>query len=61
MVTGIMNMVFNNKLVADMALDENQYEAIFKSENKFVVVDAKTRMMGEESDHFTVCRKDFVS
>lgn len=61
MVTGIMNMVYNNRLVADMSLDENQYNTIFKSDSKFVVVDAKTRMMGEESDRFTVCRKDFVS
>ncbi len=61
MVTGIMNMVYNNRLVADKSLDENQYNAIFKSENRYVVVDAKTRMMGEESDRFTVCRKDFVS
>ncbi|MEQ6120598.1 hypothetical protein [Reichenbachiella sp. MALMAid0571] len=61
MVTSIMNMVYNTRLTTNISLDENQFDAIFKSENRYVVVDAKTRMTGEESDRFTVCRKDQIS
>lgn len=57
MVSGIMNMVYNNKLVPKMKLDADTFDSIFKSENRYVVTEAKTRMMGEETDRYTVARK----
>lgn len=57
MVTGLMNMVYNNQLVPKMKFDEASFDSIFKSGNRFVVVEAKTRIMGEETDHYTVARK----
>ena len=57
MVGAIMNMVYNTKLTPNMELNKELFESIFKADNRYVVVEAKTRMMGEESDRFVVERK----
>jgi predicted hydrocarbon binding protein len=57
MVSGIMNMVLYNKLAAKMKLDDDVFDAIFKSDNRYVVTEARTRMTGEETDHFIVEKK----
>ena len=57
MVSGIMNMVCNNNLAPKMKLDADVFAAIFKSDNRYLVTEARTRMTGEETDHYTVERK----
>lgn len=60
MVTGIMNMVYNTRLTPETTLNEDLFNTVFKADNRYVVVEAKTRMMGEESDRFTVSRKEIA-
>ena len=57
MVSGIMNMVYNNKLAPKMKLDADVFNKVFKSDTRYVVTEARTRMTGEETDRFTVARK----
>ncbi len=56
-VTGLMNLVYNADLTALGELNEECYASLFKADNRFVVVEAKTRMTGEELDKITVARK----
>ncbi|MFY0652229.1 MAG: hypothetical protein JXQ96_09360 [Cyclobacteriaceae bacterium] len=57
-VTATMNMVYNVKLSPGMTLDDDLFNAAFKPDNRYVLVSAKTRITGEETDHFTVARKE---